>query len=663
MVNELCNKCNRAIVLDGENLCPYCILSPEKRDENTLDVNCGICKTIVEEDSEGLFCDVCNSWFHNDCNKTPLEYELYALLDGAPKNVKWFCDKCIWETDKWIKDVNNKKYNISNDNGKLLAHLKFEESDHSLEFDDCVPTEDSEEFINLEQKNKRKKKPNVQSISDVVRTSSKTIATENILNRLDITPEKLSNITDAIISVKKTRHIRSQCNLCPKSFIHLAECIAHILSDHEGVQNPYKCSVCKTVWLTKSALHKHIRTHTRHEGNDAEFGEANDPKESDDDYIEDGADSASDSEGSGSSDYHTNSHKKYQCSAEKPFKCSHCEKPFAQSADLEKHIKTHSKEKLSDHDGVQKPFKCSVCNTVLETRSALNTHMKIHTRHEGNYAEFVEANDPQDDDHIEDGADSTSDSEGSGSSDSQTNSHKKYQCSGEKPFKCSHCNRTFAQKAYLKNHIKIHSTEKPYQDSCTEEPFKLFPLNNHLSSHAKEKRYQCNHCDRAFNKYNWFMKHIGTHTGDKPYLCNQCGKAFSHNWLLNKHFKNHTSEKPFICNHCDMAFKENNKLQLHLRTHTGEKPYLCNQCGKVFAVNKGLKRHLLTHTGEKPYKCHLCDNTFRRNDQLISHLRIHTGEKPYRCSHCGKGYSHNCQLKTHLKTHTEGKNTLMPPVL
>ncbi|CAL4091030.1 unnamed protein product, partial [Meganyctiphanes norvegica] len=267
MVNGMCKKCDRVsvIVQDGENVCPYCILAPENGDENTLDVNCGICKIIVEEDSEGLFCDVCNSWFHNDCNEIPLDYELYASLNEAPKNVKWFCDKCIWETDKWIKDVNNKQYNTLKDNDNLHEPLKSEECNKSLDLDECFPTEDSEEFIKLQQKKKRKKKPNKQSISDIIKTSYNTIAKENILNRLNISPEKLSNITNEILFVKRTKHVRSKCNLCPKAFIHLEDCIAHKLSDHDDVQKPYKCSVCKTVWETKSALHKHIRIHTWHE--------------------------------------------------------------------------------------------------------------------------------------------------------------------------------------------------------------------------------------------------------------------------------------------------------------------------------------------------------------------------------------------------------------
>merc|ERR1739842_40674 len=107
--------------------CAYCELSQEKTDKNTANVHCGVCRIIVEEDSEGIFCDVCNSWFHNFCNETPLQDELYALLNEAPNNVKWFCDKCIWETEKWIKGVNSKTPQASSeikDSNKITKKSK-----------------------------------------------------------------------------------------------------------------------------------------------------------------------------------------------------------------------------------------------------------------------------------------------------------------------------------------------------------------------------------------------------------------------------------------------------------------------------------------------------------------------------------------------------------
>ncbi|CAL4169101.1 unnamed protein product, partial [Meganyctiphanes norvegica] len=90
-----------------------------------------------------------------------------------------------------------------------------------------------------------------------------TIVVKRISDLLNISHKKLLNITDGILSKKtKTGGTRSKCNLCPKVFLHLEDCIAHKLSDHEGIQKPYKCPVCKTVWTTKAARKVHLETHS-----------------------------------------------------------------------------------------------------------------------------------------------------------------------------------------------------------------------------------------------------------------------------------------------------------------------------------------------------------------------------------------------------------------
>ncbi|CAL4224268.1 unnamed protein product [Meganyctiphanes norvegica] len=620
------------------------VLTRENGDENKLDVNCGICQIIVEEDNEGLYCDVCNSWFHNDCNKTPLDYELYVLLNEAPKNVKWFCDKCIWKIEKWIKDVNNKQYKTSMNNDKLHEdhnkdsrptiseikididnenleneNLEAEEINDSLDLNEFDSTEDKEEVIKIT----HKKKPRIEIISDSIRASSETSVKENILNLLNISPEKLSNITDEIRSVKKTKptnkYIRSKCNLCPKTFLHLEDCIAHNLSDHGGVQKPYKCSVCKKVWETKRARERHMSVH---------FGL-----------------------------------NKYRYKA--------IENTLKNKDSLQKHlgILTRHKSSLQSSEVLQckekqipdiDESKYAIKETNVSQgflHSLQNYGDEFDESWEENYAESVEANESNksDEDYIDGGSESA-DSNYSGGSEYNMNSCKKYQDTVEKSYQCSHCDRKFTQNSGLKMHMVIHSDEKPYQCSYCDKAFKLKgTLKSHVSTHTGEKRYQCNMCDKSFKQIGYLPEHMRTHTGERPYLCNHCGKAFKQNSLFKRHLKIHTGEKPYACNHCDKAFTQNGQLRKHLKIHSGEKSYLCNQCGKAFTENNGLMRHLKVHTGEKPYPCNFCDNTFRRSDQLISHLRIHTGETPYKCIQCGKGYSHNCQLKTHLRTHTEGK--------
>ena len=53
--------------------------------------NCPVCKQLVEEDQDGLFCDeFCATWYHQKCVKmTPKAYRLLGLT-----RKKWFCANC-----------------------------------------------------------------------------------------------------------------------------------------------------------------------------------------------------------------------------------------------------------------------------------------------------------------------------------------------------------------------------------------------------------------------------------------------------------------------------------------------------------------------------------------------------------------------------------------
>ena len=79
---------------------------------------------------------------------------------------------------------------------------------------------------------------------------------------------------------------------------------------------------------------------------------------------------------------------------------------------------------------------------------------------------------------------------------------------GEKPYKCSQCDKAFQHKSGLELHLRTHTGE------------------NHI--HAVS-------VTMLFPKINSLNKHIRAHTGEKPYECSQCNKAFSEKGALDKH--------------------------------------------------------------------------------------------------------------------------------
>lgn len=622
MTKGKCKECSTELISDEGGVCSHCITAPSDHEESiTENVECGICKLIVNEDSEGLFCDVCESWFHNSCCKSPLATLLYGLMNEAPDNIKWFCDHCIWETEKWIdgfKKANDSLENVFEteiqiaDGGDLenpkrkrgrpkknvinlkrkIHDIKQEQiesqNNDNIAVDDISHDEKRpRKSVQLRTKTKDFKSENLNEFEDDIWDNDFNYAGESDEGSeeeaWEPSKENSYNILhtqkDAAVSRKYTKSRISKllgCDICNKGF-HKEEDLATHKLWHSGVKKPFKCPECGKDFSTKSYFEVHVSTHSSDRPFMCEICGRG--------FMMQGV---------------LNRHLKTHTD-DKPFECHECDFKCNQKSNLNNHMLTHSDEK---------PFKCTQCDYACKKATLLQHHMMTH--------------------------------------------------SDERPFACKVCDKRFKWKEQLKLHLKIHTGEKPFH--CIECPQKFATkdrLKFHvMGMHKGDRPFPCDQCDyRAVTK-SILDRHMIKHTGAKPFVCDICGKQLRDGVSLKNHKLIHTGERPLQCKECGKTFRQSVTLRVHMFSHTKEKNHFCTQCGYGAPTKDKIKKHMKTvHSNETPYECDICGNRYKEKGNLTKHKNGIRGS----CTGTKLGNKNNQQKRfpNLLSTQQKSENTVI----
>lgn len=150
----------------------------------------------------------------------------------------------------------------------------------------------------------------------------------------------------------------------------------------------------------------------------------------------------------------------------KAFKCRDCNMHFSYMPSLIFHNKSTHKKTLT-----RKKHACEICSQTCYSKADLRIHLRIHT--------------------------------------------------GERPFECTLCDKTFAIKSSLKGHLKTH------QKSPNPKPKpKRKPTQN---------RYACEYCGKVLKTPSFLKVHLRVHTGERPYACAVCGQTYKYKKNLRDH--------------------------------------------------------------------------------------------------------------------------------
>ncbi|XP_068627133.1 zinc finger protein 37-like [Battus philenor] len=313
-----------------------------------------------------------------------------------------------------------------------------------------------------------------------------------------------------------------KCETCIIGFNSSKSHKSHLATKHSPDLGRYSCPICSTVVSSVESFTEHCKRHFRRYECSICRKRTMDKKAIEQHYFTAHEISLKEYQCNlcGKISNSIDSHRYHRDSHKSRVQCTDCEKTFSHRAGLMNH-------RLAVHE-FHNTFSCTVCDKVFRWRTSLKRHLEKH--------------------------------------DMKT----KEASSGEKAF-CVTCGIEFSSICSYRRHLR-----------------------NSLKHVTRDQlKFICDHCNKRFADKTKLRDHIEEKHLHKVYQCHICNKATKNRVGLDQHVRYVHKSRPNnkMCHYCGKGFPTKVQLESHIRTHTGERPFICEFCPTTFSQKSNLYKH------------------------------------------------------------------------
>ncbi|XP_043916370.1 zinc finger and BTB domain-containing protein 40-like [Protopterus annectens] len=478
---------------------------------------------------------------------------------------------------------------------------------------------------------------------------SKGVLRQHLREAHGITPVKKNNRVDgtgqSITSVFRRRRRSSSfpkqsyvCKFCSRKFDYNCRLLAHLKVCRIANQKPVTCEECGETKPSKSVLDWHLLVahgvipakktdeSSAHQGNSGWRKRRTSP------FIKQ---SYTCKFCSRNFDYNCRllTHLR-QCRVanQRPITCEECGETKPSKADLDRHrFEAHGITPLRRLKRRPRTVSCDICGKGFDQPSGLQYHMRTK--------------------HLE-----------------------------QKPFACQECGARFGANSTLKNHMRLHTGERPYYcERCNMAFTQAAALAYHnkrkhseelliiIKEEVKEEeeenpieKVQTVSCEDSVIEID-DAETIDSGKDDTDNFLAGIGLEEMSFWGRRRRRSSYFFKQSYDCMFCCRSFDFKCRLIAHLRKCriANQKPIVCEECGETKPSKAELNKHRFdVHGITPPVKCKKVEGGEGVGEDGIE-LKPSTGRRgrrpstgpkiSYVCTFCNRTFDYNCRLLAHLK--------------